>query len=66
MARTADEVYAEVLELSDEERAKFIAKLDSDSAVEDELQRRRALWRAGEVTDVDSDELFAELRARHH
>ncbi|HKO02844.1 MAG TPA: hypothetical protein VJ032_14190 [Thermoanaerobaculia bacterium] len=64
MARTAEELYAQVHELSENERSKLIAKLDSDSAVDDELQRRRALWPAGEVTDVDSDELFDELRAR--
>ena len=60
MARTADEVYAEALELSEAERSKLLEKL----AVADELQRRSALWRAGELTDIDSDEMFAELRAR--
>jgi len=64
MARTADELYAEALELSDEERAKLVGRLGANSAVDDELQRRAELWRAGEITDVDSDELFAELRAR--
>ena len=34
------------------------------AAAREELQRRAALWHSGEVGDVDSDELFADLRAR--
>ena len=61
MAQTVEEIIAAALELTDEDRL-LLRKED----IAGELQRRSALWKTGEVTDIDSDELFGELRARRH
>jgi hypothetical protein len=68
MARTVEEVIAAARELTEAEQRVVVEELSArvlhKEDVAGELHRRSALWNAGEVTDVDSDELFAELRAR--
>jgi hypothetical protein len=61
MSAKLEEVRALAKELSPEERAALLHELQ----VREEIARRRALFSAGELQELDSDELFDELRARH-
>ncbi|HKO02846.1 MAG TPA: addiction module protein [Thermoanaerobaculia bacterium] len=70
MARTADQVYAEVLELSDEERAKFMRLLEDDlddfeisPGYQAELERRIAEIDAGTAELVSVEDALAFARA---
>jgi putative addiction module component (TIGR02574 family) len=58
MARTADEVYAQVLELSEEERAKLDA-----ASWDTEIGRRIEDYRSGRDKGIPAEEVFRELRA---
>jgi len=73
MARTLEEIRADVLELPVGERIDLVRDLvesvDGDPAIEaahlQEIKRRIALADAGEIGDIDSETLFEELRARY-
>jgi putative addiction module component (TIGR02574 family) len=66
------QVESAALELPVHERARLaerlLASLDQDAAVEqawaDEIERRLAAYRAGELKAIDGDAVMAEARAR--
>lgn len=72
MARTLDELKAEVLSLPLGERLDLARELvasagdsDVDAAWLAEIQRRVALADAGQAGDIDADVLYNQLRARY-
>lgn len=71
MARTADELYAEALALSDEERVRLLLMLEDSCddfeltpEYRAELERRIGEIQAGTAELVDADEAIRELRTR--
>ncbi len=71
---TLDQVFAEAMQLSDEDRAKLADRLlevvpdEPDAEVEEawmaEVRRRRAEWKAGRVQALPAEEALAQMFAK--
>jgi hypothetical protein len=79
MARPIEQIEAEALQLAQKDRARLAhqlllsletAEVESQAEVEkawiEEALRRRAEMVSGEVEGIPAEEVFRELRAKHH
>ena len=70
---TVEEICAEAMQLSEEDRWKLVdalyaslpAEADDDRQVIEDMQHRIAQFKAGEIEEIDGEQMMRELRERY-